>query len=393
MSSFEDLLEGIGEFQGKHANAIVIAALLLTVLIGMGVANIRMETDLAKEMPKDEPIMKLQDKVSETFGGYDVVIVVIRLDHSATQANAVQDIRDPRVIKLITELDSQIKKENAVSSVNSLAQVFGQTSIPPTTEGVRAILDLVPQAKSAFNKDYSATIVQVNANLGSQEQTVRDLQEAIRKDVDSSSVPPGVMVELTGMPPIRVVLMDTLQSDAVFTICLAALSILIVLLLISNPRSDGLVVFAPLVFGLTWTMGTMGWLNIALSIATVGVGAMILGLGVEYSVFYIERYNEERAKGYAQINSMKLAMKEVGGAIIGSSTTVIMGFLALTLASMPMIQHLGATLAIGIFYCVVAAIGLNPALMVVHENVMHYLDVKRHKKLDERIAQHRRATK
>jgi hydrophobe/amphiphile efflux-3 (HAE3) family protein len=393
MSSFEDLLEGIGEFQGRHANAIVIVALLLTVLIGMGIANIRMETDLAKEMPKDEPIMKLQDKVSETFGGYDVVIVVIRLDHTATQTNAVQDIRDPRVIKLITELDRQIRSENAVSSVNSLAQVFGQTGIPPTTEGVRAILDMVPQAKTAFNKDYSATIVQVNANLGSQEQTVRDLQEAIKRDIDSSSVPPGVKVELTGMPPIRVVLMDTLQSDAVFTICLAALSILIVLLLISNPRSDGIVVFAPLVFGLTWTMGTMGWLNIALSIATVGVGAMILGLGVEYSVFYIERYNEERAKGYAQINSMKLAMKEVGGAIIGSSTTVIMGFLALTLASMPMIQHLGATLAIGIFYCVVAAIGLNPALMVVHENVTHYLDVRRHKKLDERIREHHEATK
>jgi len=195
------------------------------------------------------------------------------------------------------------------------------------------------------------------------------------------------------MPPIRVVLMDALQSDSIFTICLAALSILIVLLLISNPRSDGIVVFAPLVFGLTWTMGTMGWLNIALSIATVGVGAMILGLGVEYSVFYIERYNEEREKGYAQIKSLKRAMKEVGAAIIGSSTTVIVGFLALTLASMPMLQHLGATLAIGIFYCVVAAVGLNPALMIVHENLTHWMDVRRHEKLQKRIEEHRRATK
>lgn len=393
MSGFEDMLEGIGEFQGRHANAIVIVALVLTLLLGMGVGNIRMETDLAKEMPKDMPIMKLQDKVSETFGGYDVVIVVISLDHSATQKDAVQDIRDPRVIKLITELGDQIGSENSVDSVNSLAQIFKQTGIPQTSAGVRAILDRVPESKSAFNKDYSATIIQVNANLGSQEQTVRNLEEAIRKDIDSSPVPPGVKVQLTGMPPIRVVLMDTLQSDAVFTICLAALSILIVLLIISNPRSDGVVVFAPLVFGLIWTMGTMGWLNIALSIATVGVGAMILGLGVEYSVFYIERYNEEREKGYAQIKSMRLAMKEVGGAIIGSSSTVIMGFLALMLASMPMLQHLGATLAIGIFYCVVAAIGLNPALMVVHENVMHYLDVRKHKELDHRIRKHKEATK
>lgn len=386
-------MESVGEFQGRHANAIVIVALLLTAVIGMGIANIRMETDLSKEMPKDMPIMQLQDEVRETFGGTDVVIVLISLDHSATQADAVQDIRDPRVVKLITDLDGRIRNENAVSGVMSIAPVFKATGIPPTTEGVRAVLDRIPEAKSAYNRDYSATIIQVSANLGAREETVRDLEEALRKDIDASPIPPGVKVEITGMPPIRVVLMDTLQSDAIYTICLAALSILVVLLLISNPRSDGVVVFAPLVFGLIWTMGTMGWLNIALSIATVGVGAMILGLGVEYSVFYIERYNEERAKGYAQIRSMKLAMKEVGAAIIGSSTTVIVGFLALTLASMPMLQHLGATLAIGIFYCVLAAVGLNPSLMVVHENLMHWLDLRRHRKLEKRIEEHRRSIK
>jgi predicted RND superfamily exporter protein len=32
-------------------------------------------------------------------------------------------------------------------------------------------------------------------------------------------------------------------------------------------------------------MGLLGLLNIKLSVATVGIGAMILGLGIEYGVF------------------------------------------------------------------------------------------------------------
>jgi len=32
----------------------------------------------------------------------------------------------------------------------------------------------------------------------------------------------------------------------------------------------------------------MGWIGIKLSIATVGIGAMILGLGVEYGAFLLQ---------------------------------------------------------------------------------------------------------
>ena len=50
----------------------------------------------------------------------------------------------------------------------------------------------------------------------------------------------------------------------------------------------------PLLLGLIWTLGTMGWLGIQISIPTAGIGAMILGLGVEYGVFMLTRYEEEK---------------------------------------------------------------------------------------------------
>lgn len=369
--TLEKTLEKLGEYQSRHYKSIVSAAILITLFMAYGLQNIRMETDITKELPDDIPVSILQKEVSETFGGYDAVFVVIQLDYGSTQKNAVKDIRDPRVIKLVADLEDLIKDEKNVDKTFSAAQLFKKTGIPNSTQQVTAILERFPEAKKAFNKDYSSTTIQVLANLGTKEETVKHLTSAIEKDISSSPVPPGVKVTVTGMPPIRVVLMDTLQSDAAYTISIAAIVILAILLIVNTPKIKGVLIFLPLIFGLIWTLGTMGWLNIPLAIATVGVGAMILGLGVEYGVFYVERYTEEREYGRSQSESLKNSLREVGGAIVGSSTTTVVGFLSLLLASLPMLHHLGTTLALGIIYCVIAALIVNPALIVLWENLSH----------------------
>jgi len=58
----------------------------------------------------------------------------------------------------------------------------------------------------------------------------------------------------------------------------------------------GAATFAPLFLGLLWTLGAMGLLGIPLTIATIALGSMLLGLGVEYGSFISERIAEETKK-------------------------------------------------------------------------------------------------
>jgi len=132
-------------------------------------------------------------------------------------------------------------------------------------------------------------------------------------------------------------------------------------------------VFTPLLLTVVWTLGTMGWLRIPLSIGTVGIGAMILGLGVEYGIFVIKRYEEEKRKGKSPEEILGVVVPGVGLNITGSATTTIAGFLALLLATMPMVQKMGSTLALGIFYSYLGAIAVNPALIAILDR-RGYLD-------------------
>jgi predicted RND superfamily exporter protein len=95
---------------------------------------------------------------------------------------------------------------------------------------------------------------------------------------------------------------------------------------------------------------------------------MLLGLGVEYGVFVVSRYKEERDKNFSQLDSLKTTVHGIGTAVIGSGLTTIVGFGVLSFATMPMIQHLGQTLALGIAYCLLAALFVNPVLILLVED-------------------------
>jgi len=363
-----DILKNLARFQYKYSFLIFVITVFLTISIGLGIQNIHLQTDVSKELPQDLKVIKLQNRVSDRFGGADTVMILIKLDKDCELESAPKDIRDPRIIRMLINLENEIKKEPSVSSVQSVGSFFVYPeSVPDDIELVKQILAKMPSSETFFNKDYSSTLMIISADLGKSEEKVNHFVSEIKEDIKSVEKPACVDIVVTGNPPIRVVLMKMLEHDMVFTMSIAAIVILFLLILIKRSFTRGILVFTPLILGLTWTLGLIGWLNIPLSVATVGIGAMILGLGTEYGIFLVERYEEERGKGKNQKEALVTALPSVGSGIIGSGTTTIVGFLALLLASMPMIRHLGETLALGIFCILFATIVVSPAIILIEE--------------------------
>ena len=221
------------------------------------------------------------------------------------------------------------------------------------------------------------------ADIGTGEEQIQNFDKLIQKHIEYTPKPTGVKFGITGAPIIRMTIFDLLKRDAVLTLVVSAIIILLLLFVMERSYTHGLLVFAPLSLGLIWTMGTLGWLGIPLSVATVGLSSMILGLGVEYGVFVLSRYNEERAKNISQLDSMKTTVYSIGTAVIGSGLTTIVGFGVLSFATVPMIQHLGQTLALGIAYCLLAALFVNPVFILLEEDYEYW---NTHRKLEKLAA-------
>ncbi len=365
----QDALKWLASIQFRYARLIFFTALLSTGFMALGVPQIQIQTDFSKELPSHLPVLKLQEKVGEKFGDTDSFVIVVQVDMEAQASDRVVDIREPRVLRMISELHKSLSEEKDINTVFSLA-TFTQGDIPENLEQSKAMIDGIPQGDLLMNGDFSATAVYANTDVGEKEEDVQELLEVIKEDMASVATPPGLKLSLTGTPVLRSTMLELLVRDATVTILLSAAIILCLLIITNRPVTRALLIFFPLATSMIWLLGSMGWLGIPLSIATVGIGAMILGLGVEYGVFVVRRYHEQRDAGMSQLDSLNATIPGVGLAIFGSASTTTVAFLALLLASMPMIQHMGAALALGIVYSFIGAVVVNPAFIILEENFM-----------------------
>lgn len=378
----ETNLKKVAEIQKKHTKILAIAVILVTIVLGIGLKDLTINSDFRKEMPTDLPIFALNDRISAKFGGQDMVLIAVQIDESVDSKNAIRDIRDPRVIQSLILLDEDLRGETSVTSVMSPASFFrGEKN--PSPENITQSISSNPRMNGFFSKNYNMALMFVNTDIGSGEEQIQNFNKILQEHIDNTPRPTGVKFGITGQPIIRMTIFDLLKRDAVTTLVVSAVIILLLLFVMERTYTHALLVFAPLSLGLVWTMGTLGWLGIPLSVATVGLSSMILGLGVEYGVFVLTRYNEERDKNISQLESMKTTVHAIGTAVIGSGLTTIVGFGVLSFATVPMMQHLGQTLALGIAYCLLAALFVNPVFILLEEDYEYW---NTHRKLEKLAA-------
>jgi len=366
--SIERALTKLASFQCRHYKKIIVASLILTVFLGYGATELHFQGNIAKEMPQDLPVFVLQEKIASKFRGEEFMIIAVCLDKETSAKNIPRDIRDPKIIASVVDLHERLEAESSIERVQSVAPFF-QQDVPDDIEGVKKKLASVPGAESFFNDDFSIMLVYASPIAGLSEEKVREATDMIQGDVDAIPKPAGVEYKITGMAPLIIELLRLMREDMVFTTLVAAAIIFVLLTLLERSFTKGFLVFLPLIFAITWTFGTMGFLGIPISISTVMIGSVIIGLGVEYGIFMVSRYYEERSHGNTTRDALRIAVTNIGASTFGSAATTTAAFFALTLSVMPMIQHLGQTLALGIIFCWVAAAVVNPCFIVFEERI------------------------
>ncbi|MFW5746529.1 MAG: efflux RND transporter permease subunit [Nanoarchaeota archaeon] len=392
MDPIEFILRRLARFQARHTLWVIILIVVVTAVLGAGLQNIRVESDITKEWPQHLPVFQTNERVEAKLGNQESVFVLFALSDQSNIDTVARDIRDPRIIESMHELQERLLREPIITGVQSVASVFPQT--PQSASEVHAVIETVPGLDEFFDRSRSATIMIIQADIGGGESQINAVTGLIEDHIAATSLTPGVEVTVTGNPPMRVLILDLLKRDAIITLLIAGIAIFVLLWIMQKSLTKALLVFIPLLLGLTWTMGTLGWLNIPLSVATVGLGAMILGLAVEYGLFVVERYQEEREKGAQQGDALEEAVYGVGSAITGSGLTTIVGFGALSLSMMPMLQHLGQTLALGIAFSMAGALVANPAIILLEDSFERwYVDRALARLVDRQRTSSRRSIK
>lgn len=89
---------------------------------------------------------------------------------------------------------------------------------------------------------------------------------------------------------------------------------------------------------------------------------LMLGLAVDYAVLQLRRTKEERQKGKTSEQSVAISAKWAGQAVLTAGITVIVAYIVMAVANVPLFSGVGWAIAIGVSILLLASLTLLPAL-------------------------------
>ena len=142
----------------------------------------------------------------------------------------------------------------------------------------------------------------------------------------------------------------------------SVLVLLVLLLAFRSPRMLA-VVFPPLILANLVSLSLASAYFGALNTYTSFGAAIIFGLGIDFAIHLVGRYQELVARGRAFEDAVAEAWDRTGPPCTTAALTSAGGFFALALAQFRGFAQLGALLAIGLLICLTAMLTLLPLLL------------------------------
>lgn len=111
-----------------------------------------------------------------------------------------------------------------------------------------------------------------------------------------------------------------------------------------------------------WAFGLLGFLGVPVNFLMAAVFPLLMGIGDDYAIHLLHRYEEERCKKQTGPQAIQIALGRTGRAIALATATTAVGFVALFFAPSPPIRWFGLLSAASVVSALVITVTLIPAL-------------------------------
>ncbi|SDU17201.1 hypothetical protein SAMN05444156_2396 [Verrucomicrobium sp. GAS474] len=193
-------------------------------------------------------------------------------------------------------------------------------------------------------------------------KTTEDLRKLL---VEARAAFPGVEFGLTGLPVLSDDELQTSSADSLHAGLLALVLVVILMAVGYRARTRPFVAIGVLLMGVCWSLGftviTVGHLNI-ISQAFV---AMVIGLGIDFGIQIMGRYEEELGKGANLEQALVASIGHTGVAVVTGGSTTAIAFYTMCFNDFVGLSEFGIVAGSGVLLCLLANLFLLPACYVL----------------------------
>ena len=176
---------------------------------------------------------------------------------------------------------------------------------------------------------------------------------------------PGVSVGVTGGPALSNDEMTTAFRDSGLATALAVTVVAGLLFLAFREIRRPLLMLATLGLGLLCALGLITLTIGQLTVFSVMFISLMVGIGIDYGIYFLFRYEEERARGREVTSALEHTAERAGPGILLGALTAAGTFAVLGLTEFRGIREFGIVSAIAILVAFLAMLTVFPALLAL----------------------------
>ena len=294
------LFARIGQFVQANPIKTLLLAVLLIGVAGVGAGQIVSVTG-DRAFVAEEPTL---DTFNENFDR-DSVALLVR-----------GDVTEPSTMQAIDRYDRRMSEVDDVQAVNSPA------------DRVRAEYGYIPNSEAKIEAVVGTpetTVVNVVTEPGLTQEESRPIYGEATEAEQWAQFPSGVSVTITGSAAFSAQLSTLIQQSTQQLLGLAVGLMTVALFFLFRGVRLRLLPIVAVFVGVVYTFGAIGFAGVPNSTLTSAVFPILIGLGIDYSVQFHERYEEE-LETHPPKQALPLALGGIGPPVSIAAVAATLGF-------------------------------------------------------------------
>ncbi|MGM0436665.1 MAG: efflux RND transporter permease subunit [Bacillota bacterium] len=355
-----------------HKKKIIIASILLFVLGIIGAQSLWINSSFLSKFQKDEEIIVANNFINEHFGGTTNLNVVIKSENNDAMKN-------PEYLNDIWELQNELEEMDGVGDSLALTNFLRRINkvmnedqekynrIPKTRKLSAQYLLLYSMSgdpddlNSVIDYDYRRANLQVNLK-DDDARLINKVMDKIENYQKNSSLF-ELEIDYAGSAYTNRVFANLILEGQIKSLLLSIGIVIVLLGFLYKSVSAGVLGSLPIIITAVVNFGIMGYLNIALNTTTALISSIAVGMGIDYSIHLLSKYQKYGKQGLSPAKAARMTMKYSGKAIAFNAIVVITGFMVLIFSSFPPNRELGYLVSLSLFSSFVLTLTLVVALI------------------------------
>lgn len=327
-------IEKLSEWITRHPKFIMTVALILLIPAIIGYLLTGVNYDILSYLPDDINSVQGEQILDESF-------------HNASSAMLVIENFDD---KDVVALKEKIMKIDGVTNVTWTDSVI-DTTVPNSS--LPSFL-----RKIFYSTDGKSTLMLINFESASASDETGTAIKEIRSLMNKQCF-------LSGMSAVLTDTKDLANSQAPIYIAFAIFLALVVMSFTMDSWVLPFVLLASLGIAVVYNMGT-NLIFGEISFITKSIAAILqLGVTMDYSVFLIDRFDEEQRYTDNRSLAMGRAVAKTFTALMGSSLTTVFGFLAMCFMTLTLGFDIGIVMAKGVVFGIITVVTVLPSMVLL----------------------------